>query len=227
MLKYNLDDLQIKGEKQIYGKGGKVAGKMIDSDYSFEDIYALKNKTYACVTKYDRKADKNSIYMQEIADDGNLVGSLRKLSDISSTSRRNSGSFNVFTSEDSTKILVVNNPPYEKYGGEKFEFKIFDENLEENITSPLHSLTKTRISLPKNTSWVMTGTSTCWHRYSQKNVTEKIKRKQNTITKFWLSIQTERDKLPNMKLSYRVNTSPIYPTAYRTTNSSVPDFTEM
>lgn len=131
ILKYNIDDLQVKGERQIYGKQGKVGGKLIDSDYGFEDIYTLKKKTYACVTKYDRKADKNSIYMQEIADDGGLVGSLRKLSDISSTSRRNSGSFNVFTSEDSTKILVVNNPPYEKYGGEKFEFRIFDQNLEE------------------------------------------------------------------------------------------------
>jgi len=131
ILKYDFGDLQIKGERPIYGKQGKVGGKLIDSDYNFEDIYMLKNKTYACVTKYDRKADKNSIYMQEIGEDGSLVGSLRKLSEIRSTSRRNSGSFNVFTSDDSTKILVVNHPPYEKYSGEKFEFKIFDQNLEE------------------------------------------------------------------------------------------------
>jgi hypothetical protein len=132
ILKYDFDNLQVKGEHLILGKGNsKMGGKVIDNDYKFVDIYILKHKMYICVTKYDRKADKNSIYMQEIDEQGNLKGSFRKLSDISSKSKRNSGSFNVFASEDSTKILIVNNPPYKKYAGEKFEFKIFDEELAE------------------------------------------------------------------------------------------------
>jgi len=132
MLKYDFSNLQVKGERLLIGKkNSKVAGNIIDEDYSFEDIYMLKHKTYICVTKYDRKADKNSISMQEVKDDGSLTGSLRKLVEISSKSRRRSGSFNVYSSRDSTKILIVNNPPFERYAGEKFGFKIFDENLEE------------------------------------------------------------------------------------------------
>jgi len=132
IVKYDFADLQVKGEHLIIGdKGSKAGGKLIDNDYSFNDIYMLKHKTYVCVTKYDRKADKNSIYMQEIDDNGSLTGSFKKLADISATSRRNSGSFLVFPSADSTKILVVNNPPFDKYAGEKFGFKIFDENLSE------------------------------------------------------------------------------------------------
>ncbi|MFI5164052.1 MAG: hypothetical protein ACHQHP_02270, partial [Bacteroidia bacterium] len=132
IVKYDFEDLQVKGEHLIIGqKDSKAGGKLIDNDYAFENIYMMKHKTYVCVTKYDRKADKNSIYMQEIDDNGSLTGSLKKLADISASSRRNSGSFLVFTSNDSTKILIVNNPPFDKYAGEKFGFEIFDENLKE------------------------------------------------------------------------------------------------
>lgn len=127
--RYAFSDLQIKGETIILGPGGTASGKVIDKDYTFEDLYLLKHKNYVFVSKYDRKTDLNSMYMQELTNEGSLTGSLRKLADISSKSKRNSGSFLVFPSVDSTKILVVNNPPYEKYAGEKFGYKIFDENL--------------------------------------------------------------------------------------------------
>jgi hypothetical protein len=126
--KWGFQDLQIKGENVIAGPVG-TAQKAINKDYTFEDIYLLKHKNYVFVSKYDHKENLNSIYMQEITNEGNLTGSLRKLADISSASRRHSGSFSVYASIDSTRILVVNNPPYKKYAGEKFQYKIFDEDL--------------------------------------------------------------------------------------------------
>lgn len=139
LLKYSADDLQIKGETPLIGNAGK-GSIVIDNDNEFNQFLMMKNKTYFSVSKYDRKADKNSIYMQEITNEGKMTGKLTKLADISAKSRRNSGSFLMFTSKDSLKLLIVNNPPYEKYAGEKFIFNIFDENLK--------ALHKLEVALP-------------------------------------------------------------------------------
>jgi hypothetical protein len=130
IVKYSFDGLQIQNEYPVIGKA-KDGQSVIDSKYRLEDFTILKNKLYIGVSNYNKKTDLNSYYAQEIGDDGKLTGSLKKLADISSTSRRNSGRFDVFESKDSTKILMVSNPPYEKYANEKFGFKIFDENLKE------------------------------------------------------------------------------------------------
>lgn len=130
MVKYSYKDLQVKNEYPLIGKGGDGA-KTIDKEYSFEQFTVLKNNLYVGVSMYNKKTDLNSFFMQPISDDGKLTGKLKKVSEISSTSRRNRGGFDVYPSEDSTKILVVNNPPFEKYADEKFGFKILDENLTE------------------------------------------------------------------------------------------------
>lgn len=125
MVKYSLKDLQIQNEYPVIGDDA------ISNDYSFNDIFMMRNKTYIALTKYDRKADLNSVFMQEIDEAGKRTGKLKKLADISAKSKSNSGSFSFITSEDSSKILLVNNPPFDKYAGEKFGYKVFDENLKE------------------------------------------------------------------------------------------------
>lgn len=130
IVKYSFDGLQVQNEYQITGKASSGL-KTIDKDYSFEQYIILRNKTFVAVSKYDKGSDLNSFFVQEITDEGKLTGSLKKLADISSKSKRNSGGFDVYESKDSNKILLVTNPPYEKYNKEKFGFKIFDENLKQ------------------------------------------------------------------------------------------------
>lgn len=130
MVKYGYKDLQIKNEYPLIGSASKGA-KTIDKDYSFEQFVVLKNKMYVGVSSYNRKTDLNTFFMQQIDDSGKLQGGLKKTSEISATSRRNRGAFDVYPSNDSTKILIVNNPPFEKYAAEKFGFKILDEELNE------------------------------------------------------------------------------------------------
>ncbi len=130
IVKYSFNDLQVKNEYPLIGQSnGK--NNIIDNDYTFNNFIVLTNKTYVGVSMYNRKTDLNSFYAQEISDEGKLTGEMKKLSEISSKSRINAGAFEVIESEDSSKILMVNNPPFEKYGNEKFGFKIFDEQLNE------------------------------------------------------------------------------------------------
>jgi len=130
IVKYSYNELQVQNEYPLIGKSNG-ASNIIDNDYTFNDFIVLKNKTYVGVSMYNKKTDLNSFYAQEINDNGKLTGKLKKLSDISSKSKRNAGAFDIYTSKDSVKLLMINNPPFEKYADEKFGFKIFDENLKE------------------------------------------------------------------------------------------------
>jgi hypothetical protein len=80
--------------------------------------------------------------MEEFSSNGSLVGGLKKIVEMPAKSKSNSGAFDIRVSKDSTKFLCVNVPPYEKYSGEKFGFKVFDENL--------NTLDNAQVSLPNN-----------------------------------------------------------------------------
>ncbi|HTA84329.1 MAG TPA: hypothetical protein VK783_15400 [Bacteroidia bacterium] len=141
ILRYSLSDLQVNGEYPILGKPSKdKPGKMISDDYTFNSIVTLKDFFYISVTKYDRKTKENSLYMQEIDNTGKLAGNLKKVESIDSKSKFNRGTFDLIESDDSTKLLLVDYPPYDKYAGEKFTFTTYDEGL--NV------LKKSEVELP-------------------------------------------------------------------------------
>ncbi len=130
ILKYGLNDLQITAEYPLIGKGPKNApGKSISNDYLFNGLLPMKNNFYVTVTKYDRKTKTNGLYIQQIDNGGKLTGSLKTLESIDAKSKFNRGAFGVIMSNDSTKFLLMDIPPYEKYAGEKYTFSIYDETL--------------------------------------------------------------------------------------------------
>jgi len=130
MLTFSFDGLQLKDQIPLLGNSNNEKN-IIDNDYDFNDFLILKHKNYAGFALRDKKAKTNTLFAQEIDNGGKLAGSMKKLSNILSESRRRLGAFDIYPSEDSTKILIVNNPPFDKYANEKFGFKIFDENLKE------------------------------------------------------------------------------------------------
>jgi hypothetical protein len=69
------------------------------------------------------------LYAQKINTSGKFDGKLQLIDEIDAKSRSNSGSFMIWPSEDSSKFVIIDNPPFEKYNGEKFGFKIYDGNL--------------------------------------------------------------------------------------------------
>jgi len=131
ILKYGLKDLQVQGEYVIVGNGDGQE-KTISSDYKYSDLITLKDVFYVSVTKYDKSAKQNNLYVQEISDKGKLTGKLQKLESIDAKSTFNKGDFDLIESADSTKLLMVDYPPYDKYAGEKFTFTTFDEHLNQD-----------------------------------------------------------------------------------------------
>lgn len=130
LIKYDLKDLQVKGEYPLIGKSGKTGGKVLSPhDYTYQEVLMLKHHMYLSVEHYERKTKTNSLYLQEINAEGKLTGSLKKMQDVTGKSKWNRGGFSIIPSEDSTKILLVEEPPYEKYSGEKFGFNIYNEDL--------------------------------------------------------------------------------------------------
>ncbi len=119
-------------ERRIIGsKSSKTPATIISKDYSFEQMLFMKNKAFICCSKYDKKADLNSLFLEELTSENVPSGEMKLLDEISAKSKSNPGTFGMFQSRDLTKLLVVSNPPYEKYVGEKFSFKIYDQELKE------------------------------------------------------------------------------------------------
>lgn len=138
IVKFSYDDLATGGEATIIGKGDNV----ISRDYVFNKMLFLKDKVYVCVTQFNKSSKENVLYMEEFNFSGELVGGLKKVGVIPGKSKSNSGWFDIIESKDSTKFLMVNVPPFEKYSGEKFSFQVLDENL--------NQLDDAQVSLPNN-----------------------------------------------------------------------------
>ncbi len=126
---YFLEKYDDKNYKQIYSvelKFPQYHGK----DVNFQSIMFVGNKLYIFSNYYSRDDDKNFCFYSEVNQaTGTILGGLNELDQISATKKRNSGSFTISRSDDSTKVLVYRDEPFDKYANEKFNYKVFDENM--------------------------------------------------------------------------------------------------
>ncbi|MCD6069366.1 MAG: hypothetical protein K0S33_4192 [Bacteroidetes bacterium] len=124
--KYNKTNMELEYVKDF--ELPKVNGK----DLSFGAVYILQGKMLVFAFRYDKDQDKNIAYVQKVnTSDGAMIGTPKEIDYIAATKRRNSGSFDFVLSEDSSKILLLHNEPFEKYSKEKFSYKVFDANANE------------------------------------------------------------------------------------------------
>jgi hypothetical protein len=124
--KYNKTTIQLEYVKEF--EMPEMNGKKL----LLGGIYILKGKMLLFASRYDKDEDKNYAYVQKMnASDGSLDGKPKEIDYIASTKKRNAGSFNYVLSEDSSKILLLHNEPFEKYGNEKFSYKVLDNNANE------------------------------------------------------------------------------------------------
>ncbi len=94
----------------------------------FEKIFLLDSTLIVFASRYDSDQDKFSAYVEKInAHDGLLISAPVEIDFIVSYKKRNRGSFNFILSNDSTKILIAHNEPYDKYLNEKFSYKLIDD----------------------------------------------------------------------------------------------------
>ncbi len=89
----------------------------------------MKDNIIAIFDTYENKQNQHQLYAQKIEKDGNFNGKLVLIDKIESEKKSNSGIFLIWPSEDNSKFLVINNPPFEKYQDEIFNFKVYDSEL--------------------------------------------------------------------------------------------------
>lgn len=95
-------------------------------------LFFVNGKFLVFATYYDREKDINFAYAEILDDRATVTKSWVEVARISASKRSNRGSFFFGLSEDSLKVLVVANPPYEQYADEKFTLSLLDDNLNTN-----------------------------------------------------------------------------------------------
>lgn len=121
--RYKQSDMSLDYTKRISHK--KYDGVSLTPAAQF----FINGKIVAFATYYDRDKDINFAYAELLDDRCTVTRSWTEVARIRADKRSNRGSFYFILSEDSTNVLIVSNPPYEKYADEKFTLQLIGENL--------------------------------------------------------------------------------------------------
>jgi hypothetical protein len=125
---YDKSTLQLKSS-QVF-KNSKCDGpNCIDKHFDYYKTLFLKNNVVMLFQTFERSSKNLQMFAQRVDQNGKFVGKFELIDEINAKSKSNAGTFMVWPSEDSTKFMIIENPPFEKYSGEKFNFKIYDSEL--------------------------------------------------------------------------------------------------
>jgi len=121
--RYKLSDLSIDYSKPI------SLSRTEGGDYDLESIYYMGGNILVFASHYNKEKDANVLFAEVLDNRCNVHKPWTEVAKISADKKSNPGSFYTGMSMDSTKILLVVNPPYEKYADEKFTLQLIDKEL--------------------------------------------------------------------------------------------------
>ncbi len=121
--RYNQKDLKMAFSKEI--QMPSTNGK----DVSFENLFYVNGKLMLFTSYLNKDQMKNFAFVNTVTLDGKVNNDMKELDFIKVEKKKNAGSFDFVLSNDSTKILVYHNEPYDKYANEKFSYKVIDNSL--------------------------------------------------------------------------------------------------
>jgi hypothetical protein len=101
----------------------------IKGKFKFEDIYYLNGQLVLFSSYLNKETGKNTAFANKVSPEGVIDQKMVEVSTMTDASKKNAGDFEFVLSNDSSKILVYNNLPYEKNEAEKFQFRVVDQNL--------------------------------------------------------------------------------------------------
>ena len=139
-IKSSVSLLSYSAEIQFYDKNySLVAEEEFEPQVNGKDSYVERivfwnNEIYIFHSYADKKTDENTLYMQKV--DKKSLKLETKITEIASInfsgkSRRNSGNYSVVVCDDSSKLLVYYQLPYDKGEPEQFGFHVFDSEMKE------------------------------------------------------------------------------------------------
>jgi hypothetical protein len=121
--RYKLSDLSLDYSKSISMEGPN------QKDLSIESIYFMSGNLILFASNYDREKDVNILYAEILDEHAAVKKAWAEVASISATKKSNPGSFYTGMSIDSNQILLVVNPPYDKYANETFTLQLLDKEL--------------------------------------------------------------------------------------------------
>lgn len=113
----------------------RISHKRFDGSHLRPQVqFYVDGKILAFATWYDSGKDINFAYGEILDDHANVERSWTEVARIPADKRNNPGSFLFRLSNDSSHVLIVANPPYEKYADEKFNIHLIDAGLQKKWT---------------------------------------------------------------------------------------------
>lgn len=137
-IKTSVSLLSYSSEIQFYDKNySLVAEEEFEPEVNGKDSYVERiifwnNELFVFHSYADKKTDENTLYLQKVDKKSlKLESQITEIASInfSGKTRRNSGNYNVIVSDDSSKLLVYYQLPYDKGEPEQFGFHAFDSKM--------------------------------------------------------------------------------------------------
>ncbi|MFK7750684.1 MAG: hypothetical protein AB8B65_19995 [Kordia sp.] len=125
---FSADKMEVLGKQQI--EFSEYKGK----DLTFEEIIVIGNKIYAFGSLYDRKAKENHLVGFSISEDGKLSKKGKILFNTKVTKKRERGAFYFKESPQGGSLLIMHAAYFDKKEEIQYEIKLFNENLEAEMT---------------------------------------------------------------------------------------------
>lgn len=108
-----------------------VSFNSFNNDFSMIDIFPFAGNLVALTSLYDKKNNKNTLYAQTVDKTTLQLNTKRvEVSSIVAKRRINKGGFDYAISRDSSRILMYGALPYDRKGGEKLSFSVYNESLD-------------------------------------------------------------------------------------------------
>ncbi|WP_298418528.1 hypothetical protein [uncultured Kordia sp.] len=126
---FSADKMEVLGTQQV--EFSEYKGK----DLTFEDIIVIGNKIYAFGSLYDRKAKENHLVGFPISVDGKLSKKGQILFNTKVTKKRERGAFYFKESPTGDRLLIMHAAYFDKKEEVQYEVKLFNENLEAEMTN--------------------------------------------------------------------------------------------
>jgi len=121
--RYKVSDLSLDYSKSI------PMETMDGHHLGLDGIWYVRGNILVFGSAYVREKDVNILYAQSLDDHGTSIKNWTTVATIPAAKRSNPGSFYLDVTRDSAHVLLVINPPYDKYAEEKFTLQLIDKEL--------------------------------------------------------------------------------------------------
>lgn len=126
---FSSDNMAVIGKQEV--EFAEYKGK----DLTFEEIIVIGNNLYAFGSLYDRKAKENHLLGFPISADGKISNKGKVLFKTKVTKKRERGAFYFKDSPDGARLLIMHAAFFDKKEEVQYEIKLFNENLDTEMTN--------------------------------------------------------------------------------------------